>query len=105
MFAARLFGWTMFELPRADRTLASVAGLAVFALNEARMFEYLPRSPDPGNGQTHAVTLQLMGVTAPVYLSTLDLVARWGLIGLTVGLCLWAIAETFQPRAGAAKRS
>lgn len=73
-----------------------MAALGLFALNEARMFQFLPRAPDPGSGQIHAVTLQIMGASEQVYLSTLDLVARWGFIGLTVGLCVFALAETLQ---------
>ena len=35
---------------RPERVLASVLGLLVFALNEARMFHMLPRGPDSGRG-------------------------------------------------------
>ena len=98
----------MSGFPSADRTLASVAALGLFALNEARMFQFLPRAANPAEGQIHAVTLQLLGTAEPVYLSTLDLVARWGFIGLTVGLCIFALAETFdrapQPKADPRKR-
>jgi hypothetical protein len=73
-----------------------VAALALFALNEARMFQYLPREPNPAAGQVHSVTLQLMGAAEPVYLSTVDLWARWGFVGLTVALCVWAVAETLK---------
>lgn len=64
------------------------------------MFQSLPRVPNPGNGQTHAVAIQIMEAAAPVYLSLVDLSVRWGLAGLVVALCLWALAETFekQPR-------
>jgi len=86
----------MSGFPSADRTLASVAALALFALNEARMFQYLPREPNPALGQIHSFTLQLMGSAEPVYLSTVDVWARWGFVGLTVALCIWAIAETLQ---------
>lgn len=86
----------MAGFPTADRALASVAALALFALNEARMFQSLPREPAPGTGHIHAVTLQIMGTAEPVYLSVFDLAVRWGFIGLTVGLCLFALAETFQ---------
>jgi hypothetical protein len=98
MLAARLL-WVvnfMSGFPTAERTLASVAALALFALNEARMFQYLPREPNPAAGQVHSVTLQLMGSVEPVYLSTIDLYARWGFVGLTVALCVWAVAETFE---------
>lgn len=86
----------MAGFPTAERTLASVAALALFALNDARMFQSLPREPSPGNGHIHAITLQMLGQAEPVYLSVFDLAIRWGFIGLTVGLCLYALAETFQ---------
>lgn len=83
------------QLPNAERVSAAVGGLALFTLNDVRMFHALPRIPDPGNGQTHALVLQLLGATEPVYAAALDLGARWGLAGLTVALCAWAVAETF----------
>lgn len=86
----------MAGFPTAERTLASVAALALFALNDARMFQSLPREPSPGSGHIHAVTLQIMGQAEPVYLSLFDLAVRWGFIALTVGLCLFALAETFR---------
>ena len=80
----------------AERVLASVGGLALFALNEVRMFHSLPRMPDPGSGQVHAASIQIMDATAPVYLGLVDLTVRWGLAALVVALCLWALAETFE---------
>ena len=88
----------MMTFPNAERVLAAVGGLALFALNDVRMFHSLPRAPDPGNGQTHAATIQIMDAAAPVYLSLVDLTVRWGLAALVVGLCLWALAETFGKR-------
>lgn len=85
----------MTMLGNAERVLTAVGGLALFALNEVRMFHALPRLPDPGNGQTHAATIQIMDAAAPVYLSLVDLTVRWGLSALVVALCLWALAETF----------
>lgn len=85
----------MSDIPNADRVLTAVAGLALFTLNEVRMFNWLPRMPDPGNGQTHAVSIQIMDAAAPVYLTLVDLAVRWGLAALVVALCVWAIAETF----------
>ncbi len=90
-------------LPNADRVLSAVGGLALFALNEVRMFHSLPRGPDPGNGQTHAATIQIMDAAAPVYLSLVDLTVRWGLAALIVGLCIWALAETFEKQPQTAK--
>lgn len=81
--------------PNAERVLASVGALALFALNEVRMFHALPRLPEPVSGHTHAASIQLMDAAAPVYLSFTDLAVRWGLAGLVVALCLWALAETF----------
>jgi hypothetical protein len=81
----------------ADRVLSAVAALGVFALNDVRMFLQLPR--DPGNGQTHALSLQFMGATEQVYVSAFDLAIRWGLVGITVALCIWAVAETLKPAA------
>jgi len=81
--------------PNAERVLASVLGLLFFTLNDVRMFNMLPRTPAPAAGQTHALWLQLMGAAEPVYVATLDLALRWGLAGITVALCAWALAETF----------
>lgn len=85
----------MSTLPNADRVLTTVGVLALFALNEVRMFRSLPRAPDPGNGQTHAATIQIMDAAAPIYLSLVDLTVRWGLAALVVALSFWALAETF----------
>lgn len=84
----------------ARRVLASVVGLCLYALNEVRMFNALPRTANPGDGQTHALGLQIMGASEQVYASVLDLALRWGLVGLTLGLCLWALAETLPSRSG-----
>ena len=83
------------------RVLASVAALALFALTDVRMFHSLPRTPDPGNGQTHALGLQLMDAAQTLYASGFDIALRWGLMGLILIACAWAVAETLQPaRAG-----
>jgi len=81
---------------RPERMLASVLGLLLFTLNEARMFFSLPRAPDAGKGQIYGVWLQVMDSAEPAYLSALDVVLRWGLAGFTAGLCVWALAETFR---------
>jgi hypothetical protein len=83
--------------PDAERVLASVLGLLLFTLNDIRMFNTLPRAPDAPAGQTHGLWLHLMGAAEPVYVTALDLALRWGLAGLTVALCAWALVETFQP--------
>jgi hypothetical protein len=79
------------------RVLASVGALALFALNELRMFHMLP--VDPGNGRTHALGLQLFGDFQTVYATIFDLAVRWGLMGLILAACAWAVAETLQPAA------
>lgn len=79
------------------RVLASVAALALFTLNDVRMFHSLPRAPDPGNGQTHALGLQLFDSAGAFYGSIFDIALRWGLMGLILVACAWAIAETFKP--------
>jgi hypothetical protein len=79
----------------AERVLAAVAGLALFALNDVRMFHWLPH--EPGNGRTHALALQLFGTSETVYVGTFDLALRWGLAGLTAATCMWALAETLKP--------
>jgi len=78
----------------AERVLAAVVALALFTLNDIRMFQSLPRIADPGDGRTHGVTLQLWGAGEQVFLTGLDLAIRWGLAGLTIAACAWAIAET-----------
>lgn len=87
----------MANFDDVKRVLASVAALALFALNDVRMFHSLPRTPDPGNGQTHALALQLFGASEQMYATTLDLASRWGLMGLILAACVWAVAETLQP--------
>lgn len=84
--------------PNAERVLASIVGLLLFTLNDIRMFQSLPRTANPGDGQTHAVWLQLLGATEPVYLTGFDIALRWGLAGLTIALSLWALAETLKPQ-------
>jgi hypothetical protein len=81
----------------AERVLAAVAWLALFALNDVRLFHDLTRMSDAGNGKTHAIALQLFGASEQVYVTVFDLAARWGLAALTVGLCVWAVAETLKP--------
>lgn len=83
------------------RVLASVAALALFALNDVRMFHMLPTTADPGNGRTHALSLQLFGDFQTVYAGVIDLAVRWGLMGLILAACAWAVAETLQPAAQA----
>lgn len=81
---------------KVERVLAAVTALLLFTLNEIRMLHTLPREPEPGRGQTFSAAVHLFGGSQEVYLSTLDLVARWGLVGLTLALSVWAVSETFQ---------
>lgn len=80
-----------------ERLLASMIALLLFTLNEVRMFQTLPRTADPGDGRIHAVWMQIGGAPGQVYLTMFDLWLRWGLVALTAGLALWALAETFKP--------
>ncbi len=81
------------------RVLVSVAALALFALNDVRMFHMLPATADPGNGRTHAMSLQLLGEYQTVYATMADLAVRWGLFGLILVACAWALAETLAVQA------
>jgi hypothetical protein len=85
-------------LADANRALAAVAALLLFTLNDVRMFQTLPRAPDAARDLTNQLTLRLMGAVEPVYVGLGDLVMRWGLAGLTFGLCMWALAETLPRR-------
>ncbi len=87
----------------AERVLAAVAALALFALNDVRMFHWLPRQSDLGNGKTHAISLQLFGSSELVFVSLLDLVSRWSLAAIVVAACVWAVAETLKPAQQRAK--
>lgn len=86
------------------RVLACVGALALLALNEVRMFYMLPNAADPGNGRTHALSLELFGDFQTIYASVFDLAVRWGLMGLILAACAWAVLETLQP-AGQAKNT
>lgn len=79
-----------------ERVLAAVAALGIYALNDVRMFHALPR--DPGNGRTHALWVRMGEAGSEVYGTTLDLALRWGLAGLTLAACAWAVAETMRRR-------
>lgn len=87
----------MRDIAIANRAVAAVAALLLFTLNDVRMFHALPRAPDVARDLVHPLALQLMGAVEPVYAGFLDLALRWGLAGLTFGLCLWALAETLPP--------
>jgi hypothetical protein len=81
---------------KVERVLAAITALLLFTLNEIRMLHMLPRAPEPGRGQTYSAAVHVFGGSQEVYLSMFDLIARWGLVGLTLALSVWAISETFQ---------
>jgi hypothetical protein len=83
-------------ISKVERVLAAITALLLFTLNEIRMLHTLPRVPEPGRGQTYSAAVHVFGGSQEVYLSLLDLVARWGLVGLTIGLSIWAVSETFR---------
>lgn len=82
---------------KAERVLAAITALLLFTLNELRMVHSLPRSPVPAEGQTLAAWINAGG-GGQVYLSGFDVAVRWGLVGFTVLLCAWALAETLKRR-------
>ncbi|MDX2276734.1 MAG: hypothetical protein NW206_14895 [Hyphomonadaceae bacterium] len=81
---------------KVERVLAAVTAMLLFTLNELRMLHTLPREADLGRGQTNAAAINVLGGSETVYLSSLDLAARWGLIGLILALSIWALSETFK---------
>lgn len=83
-------------IARVERVLAALAALLLFTLNEVRMFHTLPRLPQPGEGQIHAASIHVFGDSEQVFLGVIDLSVRWGLVALTVALCVWALADTFR---------
>lgn len=86
---------------RVERVLAAITALLLFTLNEVRMFNALPRAPDSAHGQTYAAAVHVFGGSEQIYLAWFDVATRWGLVGLTVALSLWALADTLRPRVSA----
>lgn len=85
---------------KAERVLAAITALLLFTLNELRMVHSLPRSPAPADGQIMPAWINAAG-GGQVYMSGFDMAVRWGLVGFTVLLCGWALAETLKRRATA----
>ena len=81
---------------KVERVLAAVTALLLFTLNDVRMFQSLPRTADLASGHVHAAWLRLFGQPQQVFLTSFDLGVRWGLAGLVVALCIWALADTFR---------
>ena len=81
---------------KVERVLAACTAMLLFTLNELRMLYTLPREADLGRGQTYAAAIHVLGGEQSVYMSALDLAARWGLAGLTLALSVWAVSETFK---------
>jgi hypothetical protein len=80
----------------AERVLVTLAAMALFTLNEFRIYAYLPHNADPAHGQIYGIWMQLLGEPATAYLSIWDLAGRWALAGVTFVCAMWALAETFQ---------
>ena len=80
-----------------ERVLATVGALALFTLNELRIYRFLPHTADPAHGQVYGIWMQLMGQPATAYLSVWDMAGRWALAVLTFGCAMWALAETLRP--------
>jgi hypothetical protein len=81
---------------KTERVLATVGAMALFTLNEFRMYQVLPHTADPAHGQIYGIWMQLLGQPATAYLSIWDLAGRWALAALTFGCAMWALAETLQ---------
>lgn len=88
----------MFE--KTERTLATVGAMALFTLNEFRMYQFLPHTADPAHGRIYGIWMQLMGQPGTAYLNVWDLGVRWALAALTFGCAMWALAETLKPTPG-----
>ena len=82
---------------KTERVLATISALALFTLNEFRMYQFLPHTADPAHGQVYGIWMQLMGQPGTAYLSIWDLAARWALAAVTFGCAMWALVETLQP--------
>lgn len=80
-----------------ERVLATVAAMALFTLNEFRIYQFMPHSADPAHGHIYGIWMQLFGEPATAYLSVWDLAGRWALAGVTVACAAWALAETLEP--------
>ena len=80
-----------------ERVLATLGALALFTLNEFRIYQFLPHTADPAHGQIYGIWMQLMGQPATAYLSIWDMAGRWTLAGVTFLCAMWALAETLQP--------
>lgn len=83
-------------LANTERVLATIAALALFTLNEFRIYQFLPHAADPAHGHVYGIGMQLFGEPATAYLSVWDLAGRWMLAGVTFVCALWALAETLQ---------
>ena len=81
----------------AERVLVTIAALALFTLNEFRIYQFLPHAAEPAHGRIYGIWMQLFGEPATAYLSAWDLAGRWALAGLTFACAIWALAETFEP--------
>ena len=79
----------MFD--NVERVAAAVAGLCLFALNDARLLEQAAREAAVS---LRPAVLQFAGPPETVFLSATDLASRWGLAGLTLALAIWALAVT-----------
>lgn len=82
---------------KTERVLATIGALALFTLNEFRIYHFLPHTADPAHGQIYGIWMQLMGQPATAYLSVWDMAGRWVLALVTFACAMWALAETLQP--------
>lgn len=81
---------------KCERVLAAVTALLLFTLNDIRMFRTLPHTAEPETGHTQSIWLQLLGASGQVFATPVDVGIRWGLAALVIGLCIWALADSFR---------
>jgi len=88
---------------RLESVFATVAALLLFTLDEMRLFNTRPRVEDAALGYVHETYVRAFGSPEVVFLSGTDIAIRWSLVGLTVALSIWALADSFE-RSKTAKR-
>jgi hypothetical protein len=81
---------------KTERVLATIGALALFTLNEFRIYHFLPHTADPAHAQIYGIWMHLLGEPATAYLSVWDMAGRWALALATFGCAIWALAETLQ---------
>ncbi len=67
---------------KTERVLATIAALALFTLNEFRIYQFLPHTADPAHGHIYGIWMQLFGEPATAFrLASIALIIA-GIAGL-----------------------